>query len=183
MKITYLLGDLFEYVPAKLKSDGKNVLIPHVVNDVGAFGAGFVLPLGKKYPAAKDAYLTWGDRAKACEGDDPRGVSPFSQGNTEALCVAEKTETSPAIFVAHMCAQTLGGPRPLNYSHLVTCMQEVARSFGACEIHAPMFGSGLAGGDWNFIEDLIEDIWLAERIPVTIHYLPQFLPSNWKLPK
>jgi hypothetical protein len=27
------------------------------------------------------------------------------------------------------------------------------------EIHAPKFGSGLAGGNWNFISDLIEDIW------------------------
>jgi len=27
------------------------------------------------------------------------------------------------------------------------------------EIHCPKFGSGLSGGDWNFISDLIDDIW------------------------
>jgi hypothetical protein len=27
------------------------------------------------------------------------------------------------------------------------------------EIHAPKFGSGLAGGNWLFISDLIDDIW------------------------
>jgi hypothetical protein len=27
------------------------------------------------------------------------------------------------------------------------------------EIHSPKFGSGLAGGNWNFIEELIKDIW------------------------
>jgi hypothetical protein len=35
------------------------------------------------------------------------------------------------------------------------------------EIHAPKFGSGLAGGNWNFIENLIEDIWID--IPVYIY--------------
>ena len=27
------------------------------------------------------------------------------------------------------------------------------------QIHAPKFGSGLAGGNLNFIADLIDDIW------------------------
>jgi hypothetical protein len=27
------------------------------------------------------------------------------------------------------------------------------------EIHAPKFGSGLAGGNWNFISELINDVW------------------------
>jgi hypothetical protein len=27
------------------------------------------------------------------------------------------------------------------------------------EIHCPKFGSGIAGGNWNFISDLIQDIW------------------------
>jgi hypothetical protein len=37
------------------------------------------------------------------------------------------------------------------------------------QIHAPKFGSGLAGGNWNFIEELIKDIWL--NIPVMIYSL------------
>jgi hypothetical protein len=27
------------------------------------------------------------------------------------------------------------------------------------QIHAPKFGSGLAGGNWAFIQELIKDIW------------------------
>jgi hypothetical protein len=27
------------------------------------------------------------------------------------------------------------------------------------QIHAPKFGCGLAGGNWNFISELINDIW------------------------
>jgi hypothetical protein len=60
-------------------------------------------------------------------------------------------------------------PRPLKYPALVAAMQNVARTASdltdltdgtKVEIHAPKFGSGLAGGNWNFICDLITDIWL-----------------------
>ena len=37
------------------------------------------------------------------------------------------------------------------------------------EIHCPKFGSGLAGGNWNFISDLIDDVW--GRYNVTVHIL------------
>ena len=30
-------------------------------------------------------------------------------------------------------------------------------------IHCPKFGSGLAGGNWNFITNLIEDIWTSQK--------------------
>jgi hypothetical protein len=35
------------------------------------------------------------------------------------------------------------------------------------EIHAPKFGSGLAGGDWNFIKELVCDIW--SNCPIFIY--------------
>jgi hypothetical protein len=49
-------------------------------------------------------------------------------------------------------------------------------------IHCPMFGSKLAGGDWLFVEKLIEDCWLRAGIPVFVHYLPQSLPDNFVIP-
>jgi hypothetical protein len=35
------------------------------------------------------------------------------------------------------------------------------------EIHCPKFGSGLAGGQWSFIHQLIIDIW--KNIPVYVY--------------
>jgi len=35
------------------------------------------------------------------------------------------------------------------------------------QIHAPKFGCGLAGGNWNFVSELIRDIW--SNIPVFIY--------------
>ena len=37
------------------------------------------------------------------------------------------------------------------------------------EIRCPMFGSGLAGGNWAFIEELIDEIWIGDyNVPVTV---------------
>ena len=59
--------------------------------------------------------------------------------------------------------------RPINYLGLVKSMNTLGRFIRSetgflnktekVEIHAPKFGSGLAGGNWYFINDLIEDIW------------------------
>jgi hypothetical protein len=64
--------------------------------------------------------------------------------------------------------------RPINYAYLVKSMLNVKQYImtnydqdAKVEIHAPKFGSGLARGNWNFISDLIEDIW--GNFPVFIY--------------
>jgi hypothetical protein len=62
--------------------------------------------------------------------------------------------------------------RPLNYAALVYCMNQVrtfAKEFqtqhdSKIEIHSPKFGSGLAGGNWNFISELINDVWYDSHV-------------------
>ena len=45
-------------------------------------------------------------------------------------------------------------------------MSKNSLSSDKIEIHCPKFGSGLAGGNWHFIENLIEDIWTAYFVTV-----------------
>jgi len=45
------------------------------------------------------------------------------------------------------------------------------------QIICPAFGSGLAGGSWAFIEQLIHDCWIRLGIPVSVYYLPGTLPE------
>ncbi len=55
MKINYVEGDLFAAI------DGlENIIIPHCCNNKHGFGAGFVVPLGRKFPIVKKLYLEWG---------------------------------------------------------------------------------------------------------------------------
>lgn len=166
--IYYVKGDLFQNV----KSVSTDVIIPHVCNNIGAWGSGFVLPLAKNYPEAKEAYLKW------YKGENWIGSSEFAIGNTQIVAV------DPGVFVANMVAQdgiTKGSmgdrsrvvDRPLRYDSLVKCMIEVAEFalaiYPRMVIHCPKFGSGLAGGDWNFIEYLIEDIWNKSDIDTVIY--------------
>lgn len=143
----YVNGDLFKGVDNRLQDvSGAQIVIPHVCNNVGKWGAGFTGQLDKKYPPAKEAYL----------GHLHKDLGSNSYA-----------EVSPQICVVNMITQDGVGTdrRRLKYNTLVHCMTSLV-NFSVenypeilPEIHAPMFGSGLAGGNWKFIEELIEDIW------------------------
>jgi hypothetical protein len=81
------------------------------------------------------------------------------------------------LYVVNMVCQTLGGKRPLYYNHLVSCMSDIVHFIGRStggttpQIICPKFGSGLAGGNWNFIAELIYDCWIREGIDVRVFYL------------
>jgi hypothetical protein len=166
MTLSYVEGDLF----AAIKNSPAPIIIPHVCNDVGAWGAGFVVPLGRHYPSTRDEYLKW---AKSGDGT-------FRLGEMQTVCIDN-------ICVVNMVAQQgLGGPRPLKYPALGKCMlgvRDFIKSQFVGAIHAPMFGSGLAGGNWNFIEQMILDAWVNFGIPTTIYYLPGQTPPGWTPPK
>lgn len=153
--LKYVKGNLFDNIPTD-----RPVVIPHVCNDIGAWGAGFVVPLGNKYPKAKEDYLKWRNGRIGF-------FSPFELGEVQYV-------RNDNVVVANMIAQRgVGGPRPLDYRGLVKCMLDVYR---VCtkenrrwDIICPKFGSGLAGGDWNIIETYIKTIW--EELDVTVYYL------------
>jgi hypothetical protein len=181
--INYVEGDLFVALGALKKEDG-HALIPHVANDVPAWGAGFVVPLGRMFPKAKQAYF---DFAHGKESPETTlyGGTTFSLGVTQCVPVLDW------VSVCNMIAQHgIGGERPLRYNMLAACMDHVAKeakdveaTFGyPTAIHAPLFGSGLSQGHWPFIEKLIEDCWLLHDIHVNIYYLPNRLPQDWTPP-
>ena len=159
--IKYIQGNLFDHQP----TEGRRSMITHVCNDKGGWGKGFVIPLAKFMPESKEQYQSWHNL-----GVDGRGV-PFQRGQTQFV----KGENG--FCVANMVAQTLGTKRPLFYDSLVFCMSKVAQEIEHnksrwgedYEIIAPLFGSALAGGNWDFIEELIVDIW--SDIDVTVYYL------------
>jgi len=168
--LLYSEGDLFEAIQ---KLDSKT-LLPHVCNNQGAWGAGFVVPLGRRYPKSREDYLKWAD-SKGYDVAFSKDL-PFAIGKTQFVQVNEN------VTVCNMVAQTLGGSRPLRYDALVQCMLQVA-NHAVLEkverIDCPLFGSKLAGGDWNFIEQLIQDCWISRDIGVMVHYMPSMAPAGF----
>ena len=151
-KYNLVFGDLFQEIK---KFDG-DVLIPHVVGNESYFNAdsGFANILSKNYPIVKANYEL--------------KVS-HKLGDCQFIDIDAKNKNK-FIFV-NMVAQNINkkSSRKINYLALVKCMIQVnsyiktkyaSLDANKVSICTPKFGCGSSGGgNWNFISDLIEDIW------------------------
>jgi hypothetical protein len=173
-KIVYYKNqDIFDSIIGVIKTSKvtTNIIVPHVCNNVNVFGGGFTASIDKHFPIVKANYSMLGNKSKL--------------GYTQFVEAKNNSNNNSKIVFANMIAQnktiSKNNPRPINYAALVTCMLGVReyilnlKKDNDCtnQIHAPKFGSGLAGGDWKFIEKLIEDIWYD--IPVYVYNYSPFL--------
>lgn len=135
-------------------------IIAHVTNNLGAWGAGFVVPLGRAWPEARAAYMK----------DYSEGVLEYGH-----VSFVQITDLDRQGWIANMTAQTLGVENPLNMEALKECVGKViafAKEKGA-SIHSPRFGAGLAGGNWKDIEALIADAdWHVYTLPNQVENFP-----------
>jgi len=170
-KQTYLTStnDIFSVISERVKADnnGCTVIVPHVCNNVDAFGAGFAGQVASNFPTVKADYHMLG-----------KTFLKNNLGYTQFLKVYEQPKYRHRLIFANMIAQngivSPQNPRPINYLALAKCMVGISKFISEqtdfmsknenVEIHAPKFGSGLAGGNWNFIGNLIEDIWTPYKV-------------------
>jgi len=152
MKIEYKQGDLFSNLPTD-----KNIIIPHCANNLGIMGSGFVLPLLKRFPGVDTKYT------RRCKERDMLGFVDYVRYDN--------------VTVANMVAQNgvigKNNTKPIRYAALMKCMEGVSVRWECTggEIICPKFGSALAGGNWDLIEELINEIWIENKIKVTVFYL------------
>lgn len=157
--IAYYTSDIFETCLSRVNSgnNGCNIVIPHVCNNINVFGAGFAHAITKRFPIVKENFHLLGNKAKL--------------GYVQYVNIFKDKSYGHELTIANMISQNQtishNNPRPLNYESLVKCMVDVRnyshhiqqQTQNKIEIHCPKFGSGLAGGNWLFIENLIKDIW------------------------
>jgi hypothetical protein len=135
------------------------IIVPHVCNNVDVFGGGFTSGIVQHYPIVRDNYHMLGP-----------SFLQKNLGYTQFILAREHKKNNNQIIFANMIAQngTISprNKRPLNYLALCRSMlsvskyiKETIKSDQSVQIHAPKFGSGLAGGNWSFISDLISDMW------------------------
>jgi O-acetyl-ADP-ribose deacetylase (regulator of RNase III) len=163
MKINKAYGDIINVARLMARKHKAEVFIPHVCNTVGTMGAGVALRLASTFPQIVHNY---------------RNACTSSSGKLLGQTFVEFAE--PHIYVVNMVAQEgLRKPQmelpPIRYTALVACMQDVLREVLShadmgvpTRIVCPMFGSGLAGGYWPVIQQLIAEIWSANLISVTV---------------
>lgn len=164
-EINFVKGNLFDYVEQIVKAgnNGSSVIVTHVCNNIDLFGAGFAAEVTQHYPIVKENYHLLG-----------KSFLQNNLGYVQFVEVLHESKYGHKLVFANMIAQQgiinkSSNPRPLNYLALTKSMLGVSRYISnnfddSVQIHAPKFGSGLAGGNWAFITNLIEDIWSKKRV-------------------
>jgi len=153
--ITYLTGDASDPIGPR------PCIITHVVNDVGAWGAGFVLAVSKKYPRDHIVYREW------VNGSGPFRIPAF---HGSILPIPHDDGVTDVLLLAQRGIGRSGGKIPLDYMHLAASLLELS-TYGVDQpIHMPRIGCGLAGGTWDKVGPLVEN-YLRDR-EVYVYDLP-----------
>lgn len=147
-KIKYVDGDA-----TRPRGEGKKIIV-HCCNSVGLWGAGFVLALSKRWKEPEEFYRSV-------------PIEELKLGNVQIV------QVEPDIIVANMIGQkgvgySPEGQPPIRYNAIRTALitvNKLAVEIGAT-IHAPKFGSDLAGGSWEEIEKIIKE---TMTVDVTIY--------------
>jgi hypothetical protein len=92
---------------------------------------------------------------------------------------AKNNRNEPELIVVNAYTQYTYGRNhkdgaivPFDYEAFTLCMRKMNKVFGGKHIGMPKIGAGLAGGDWNRIEKIINDELWNCRITV-VNYKPE----------
>jgi O-acetyl-ADP-ribose deacetylase (regulator of RNase III) len=159
MEIKYIKGDATEPI---IIGD-KYSVICHCCNALGAWGKGFVVPLGQKYPIAREKYLKF---IKMTKEENRLGSVSFAKA-TDNIIVAN--------IIGQFYTYPKDGKIPLDYEALEKGFRSVIEMFQTNDIpltvHMPKIGCGLAGGDWNRVEEIIKNTFINSNIEVYVYLL------------
>lgn len=140
----------------------ETVIIAHVVNDIGAWGAGFVNIISKKWKAPEEMYR------KLCK----KVTRDVLLGSIQLVPV-EKNIIVCNMFAMHGVFNPANNPHPLNYDRLLHCLKTLrmkAEKEKIKYIQMPKIGAGLARGNWDTILKLIRLAFRNTDIQVTIKH-------------
>jgi O-acetyl-ADP-ribose deacetylase (regulator of RNase III) len=150
--IKYIDGDLL-----KLADEGMFDVIAHGCNCQNVMGSGIAPQIKAKYPEAYEA------DCKTTSGDI-----------TKLGTITHTINTTPTVVNIYSQFDTKGrrqGKIDLDYDALRSGLQEVKVKFSGKRIGMPKIGAGLAGGDWDIIEGIIEEEMRGEYVTI-VNYVP-----------
>ena len=138
--------------------NGTENILCHQTNCIGIMGGGVALQVRKTYPSVYEEYK------KCCERHSPEDMLGKVQ-----LC---KTNI-PNRFIANCFGQLyIGSGLQTNYDALrkaLSRVKEVASEKGYSVSIPYNIGCGLAGGDWNIVSKMIEEIFGQSSINCVLY--------------
>jgi O-acetyl-ADP-ribose deacetylase (regulator of RNase III) len=154
MKLIYRTGNLLDVTSGH---------IVHGCNAQGVMGSGVALAVKRKYPGAYTDYVTIHEE----EGLDLGFAYPFCP-------------TAELVIWNAITQDGFGMPtRNCSYDAIQSCFEQINHAVSfledvVSELHIPLIGAGLGGGNWNIISTIIEEtvtyptyVWLIDgKMPV-----------------
>lgn len=142
----------------------EKVIIVHIVNNIGLWGAGFTKALTKAYPKSKLDYL---------EYLSIKIPKTYASRSVQNLVLGRSLLTKPLknkdIYIANLFGQngvrTSFNRKPIDYIALDSALRDLhlqltnppaGYDFSDYTIQAPLLGVGLAFGEWSIIEKIIK---------------------------
>ena len=156
MAIRYLVGDA-----TRPGGDGAKTIV-HVCNDIGKWGRGFVLAVSRRWPEPERVFK-----------------ASFKSGTDSRLGDVQFVPVDPGITVAniigqHGIASRAGGTPPVRYDAIRLGLNAVATRALKMQssVHMPRIGCGLAGGEWQVVEQIISSTLADAGVDVFVYDLP-----------
>lgn len=160
--INYIVGDATQPVRSGTK------FIIHVCNDMGVWGAGFVMALSKRWKQPEKEYRLWYEKKfmSNASGEFKLGAVQFVNVKDDRIVVCN-------MIGQHGVGVGNDGVPPIRYKAIEKALEIIATYALKVNatVHAPRFGAGLAMGSWSTIEQLIIKNLSAKDIDVTIYDL------------
>lgn len=138
---------------------GGHKIIMHVCNNLGGWGAGFVLSVSKRWKLPEQEYRKWF-----------AGKQNFKLGEVQFVFV--QTDITVANMLAqHSIRSNNDEPPAVEIKDLESCLEKIyLHAFeNGSSVHAPKIASGLAGLKWEEVEPLIKKHLIDKGIDVTIY--------------
>jgi len=149
-------GDLI-----KLALQGKFDVIAHGANCRSTMGAGIAVSMAKTFGCNNFPLELIGPDIRKLGNIDYKA---FINEGDKAVCVDDIKEVNQhVIYVVNAYTQNMYGKNhkdgksaPVDYEAITMCMRKMNVVFKGLHIGLPLIGAGLAGGNWNKINEIIK---------------------------
>ena len=160
--INYIDGDLI-----KLAKQGQFDVIVHGCNCLSTMGAGIAPQMAKSFGCDRFEMELHGPDINKLGNIDYKTL--YLEDNNHWTPYPDEDGKWVAFKLTVVNAYTQykygrnhkdGAIAPFDYEAFTLCMRKMNKVFGGKHIGMPKIGAGLAGGDWNRIEKIINDeLW------------------------
>ena len=142
--IEYTKGDLIE-----LAKDGNFDVIIHQCNCFNTFGSGIARQIKINFPSAYIADL------QTLQGDIDK-LGTFTSANINDLVICN----------AYGQYRYGRNKQYTDYDALKKALTAIYSTYGNVRYGMPKIGCGLAGGDWNIVEKIINEVFICADVTI-----------------